>query len=87
MDVAVGVSVGDGEALGNREGGLNAVEVAVGVRVAVEVGLGTAVRVSASTGVAEAGIDVGVEVPSIPPADCDPPRAVAGQRSGSGASA
>ena len=46
---------------------MNAVGVTVGVKVTVGVGLGTAVRVSAGTGVAEAGIDTGVDVPNILP--------------------
>ena len=59
--------MGDGEAVGVREGGINAVGVAVGVRVNVGVRLGTAVRVSTGTGVAEAGMGVGVDDPSVLP--------------------
>jgi hypothetical protein len=46
---------------------MNAVGVAVGVRVTVGVGLGTAVRVSAGTGVTEAGRDVGEDASSVLP--------------------
>ena len=67
VDVGVSVSVGEGEEVGVREGGMNAVGVPVGVRVTVGVGLGTAVRVSAGTGVAETGMDVGVDSPSVLP--------------------
>jgi len=63
----VAVAVGDGEDVGVREGGINAVEVTVGVRVTVGVELGTAMRVSAGTAVAEAGMEVGVVVSSILP--------------------
>ncbi len=46
---------------------MNAVGVTVGVKVTVGVGLGTAVRVSAGTGVTEAGMEAGVDVPSVLP--------------------
>ena len=64
---AVGVTVGDGEAVGVREGGMNAVGVTVGVKVTVGVGLGATVRVSAGIAVAEAGMDVGVDVTVVIP--------------------
>jgi len=67
VSVGVAVGVGDGEAVGVREGGMNAVGVTVGVKVTVGVGLGTTVMVSAGIVVAEAGMDVGVDVPSILP--------------------
>jgi len=51
VDVGVSVTVGDGETVGVREGGMNAVEVTVG----------------AGTAVAEAGLDVGVDAPSVLP--------------------
>ena len=46
---------------------MNAVGVTVGVKVTVGVGLGTAVRVSAGTGVTEAGMEAGVDVPRVLP--------------------
>jgi hypothetical protein len=46
---------------------MNAVGVTVGVKVTVGVRLGTAVRVSAGTDVAEAGVDVSVDAPSVLP--------------------
>ena len=67
VDVDVGVSVGDGEAVGVRVGGMNAVDVTVGVKVAVGVRLGTTVRVSAGMAVDEAGMEVGVDAPSVLP--------------------
>lgn len=67
VSVGVSVSVGDGVDVGVREGGMNAVGVTVGVKVIVGVGLGATARVSAGIAVAEAGMDVGVDVPSILP--------------------
>ncbi len=65
--VGVAVEVGDGEAVGVREGGMNAVGVTVSVKVTVGVGLGATVRVSAGIAVAEAGMDVGVDVTVVIP--------------------
>ena len=65
--MSVAVAEGEGELVGVREGGMNAVEVTVGVRVIVGDELGMAMMVSAGTAVADAGMDVGVEVSSILP--------------------